>query len=82
MSNITEDGVLQVLNYPSFFKLSNQSLPTDKQGIIDKLSQEKFIIKNKSAKYDITNLGAILFANNLLDFPATKRKTIRVITYI
>ncbi|CAI8329776.1 MAG: Uncharacterised protein [Polaribacter sp. SA4-10] len=42
--------------------------------------QEKIIIKQNN-KYDITNLGAILFAKNLNAFDNLDRKAVRVIIY-
>ena len=39
------------------------------------------IIKRSINKYDITNLGAILFANNLDNFDKLSRKEVRIIFY-
>ena len=50
-------------------------------GILNYLQEEEFIKKNENGKWDITNLGAILFAKNLNDFKNIKRKSIRVIQY-
>jgi len=56
------------------------NLPDNKEGILTKLCDEKIIIKNHS-KYDISNLGAILFARNLTKFPLLRRKSVRIIIY-
>lgn len=78
--NVLSDDVIKLLDYPSFFELTNQDLPSNKSWILEKLEQENFIKKNIS-RYDITNLWAILFAKNLYDFENLKRKSIRVIIY-
>jgi predicted HTH transcriptional regulator len=78
--NISADKVLELLNYPSVFKLLKIPLPTDKSGILQKLSEEK-LIQRRLEKYHITNLGALLFAANLNNFEALKRKIPRVIIY-
>lgn len=39
------------------------------------------IVRNEAGNYNITNLGAILFARRLSDFPSLERKAIRVIKY-
>lgn len=39
------------------------------------------IIKSSAGGYDITNLGAILLAKDLSNFPNLKRKSVRVIIY-
>lgn len=58
----------------------NLNLPTNKSAILKKLSEEKLIVKKRD-KYNITNLGASLFANNLDEFPELTRKAVRVIIY-
>ena len=78
--NIPADEVLKLLSYPDYFKLINLNLPDNKEGILEKLLQDKFILKS-GTKYNITNLGAILFANHLEDFIHLQRKAPRVIIY-
>lgn len=60
--------------------LVKNPLPSNKNAILRKLEEEKLIFKRIN-KYHITNLGAILFANNLNDFDNLKRKAPRVIIY-
>jgi len=80
VSNIEADEVLKLIDYPSYFDLMNITLPDNRDLIFEKLQQEKLIIKKKQ-KFDITNLGAILFAKQLDDFESLSRKAIRVIIY-
>jgi predicted HTH transcriptional regulator len=77
---IDEDKIFELLDYSSYFDLMNIKLPDNRKGIIEKFIEEKFLKKNHS-KYDVTNLGAILFAKNLLKFPRLKRKAVRIIFY-
>ena len=77
---VSDEEVLQLLDYPIVFKLLNIPLPENRSGILDKLSEEYLIIKRPSC-YDITNLGAILFASKLDDFITLRRKSIRLIFY-
>ena len=79
-SGVSEEEVLQLIDYPIVFKLLNIPLPENRNGILDKLNEEHIIIKRPSC-YDITNLGAILFATKLDDFITLKRKSIRLIFY-
>ncbi|MGB0431880.1 MAG: ATP-binding protein [Bacteroidia bacterium] len=78
--NLSVDKVLELIDYPSVFKLLGQPLPTNKDGIIEKLKEEK-LIEKKLSKYHITNLGAILFAVDLGKFENLDRKRPRVIIY-
>jgi predicted HTH transcriptional regulator len=81
MKNADDDKVLKLLDYPAYFRLTNQNLPSNKQAILDKLEQEKLIPKPENHLYHITNLGAALFAVNLNEFDTLSRKAMRVIFY-
>lgn len=74
------DKVLSLIDYPAFFDLLNIPLPDNRAGIFAKLEEEQVVIP-KLNRYDITNLGAILFAKELNEFPGLKRKALRVIVY-
>jgi ATP-dependent DNA helicase RecG len=77
----TSDDVLSNIDYPAYFDLIRQPLPDNKEGILEKLASEKFIVKDIVSKWNITNMGAILFAKNLSYFDNIKRKAIRVTQY-
>lgn len=79
--NVSADEVLRLLDYPAYFDLTRQPLPDNKTGIIRKFISEKLITEKQGGKYDITNLGGILFAKNLNEFDRLGRKAIRVIIY-
>jgi ATP-dependent DNA helicase RecG len=78
--NLGEDEVLKIIDYPSYFELTQQGLPSNKEAIIEKLLQEK-IISDVGHDFSITNLGAILFAKNIDYFDSLSRKAVRVIIY-
>lgn len=81
-SFITEDVVLSLLDYPAFFKLTDQVLPDNKKGIIERLEADYLIAKDVGEHWNITNLGAILFANDLREFdPSLSRKAVRFVAY-
>lgn len=81
-SFITSDEVVKILDYPSYFKLTKQNLPANKDGILKILSGDSIIKKDVGGHWNITNLGAILFAENLENFDtALSRKGIRFVAY-
>ncbi len=81
LSGCTDGDVLKFLDYPSYFRFLNINLPENKSAILEKLISEIFVKKRSDGKYDIYNLGAILFANQLSDFKDLSRKALRVIFY-
>jgi predicted HTH transcriptional regulator len=76
-----EDDVLSKLDYPAYFELSSQPLPPDKAGILHRLEKERLIQRRHASRWDITGLGAILFARRLADLDTVARKAVRVVVY-
>lgn len=78
----TGDDVLALLDYSQYFRLTKQPLPDNRAGIFDKLVGDRLIVRDVGDRWNITNLGAILFANRLLDFEASlARKAVRFVAY-
>lgn len=80
LANVSRTEVLQLLDYPTYFSLTNQSLP-DNNGIIERFVDERIITRSTDGGFNITNFGAILFAKNLQDFDRLARKALRIIFY-
>lgn len=79
--NLTLTQILESLDYAKYFSLTKQELPTETVKFVEKMTQHNLVTKNFENSYDITNLGAILFAKDLKNFPTIKRKSVRVIIY-
>ncbi len=80
-SGVGSDEVLSLIDYPGYFELSEKNLPDGKAGVLECLKQEKIVVQKGDNKYDITSLGAILFAKDLSKFSSLKRKAVRVVIY-
>ena len=79
---LTGDEVLARLNYPVYFELMGQPLPDNRNGIFDRLVADRLVRKDVGGHWNITNLGAILFARRLGEFPpAIARKAVRLVAY-
>jgi ATP-dependent DNA helicase RecG len=79
--NVGPDEVLRLLDYPAYFDLLKFPLPEIRDGILAALRADEIIAPGRSGKWNITNLGAVLFAKKLSDFRSLKRKAVRVIQY-
>lgn len=77
----TADDVLRLLDYPAYFDLVERPLPSNLEGILAALADDRLICRSAAGGWDITNLGAILFAKRLDAFHALRRKSVRVIQY-
>jgi ATP-dependent DNA helicase RecG len=80
-SLVPGSDVLSLLDYPAYFDLTAQPLPEDRKGILGRLAAEGFLLARGGEFYDITNMGAILFAKDLQTFESLRRKAVRVILY-
>ncbi len=81
LERVDADELLSLLDYPSYFDLLDQPLPSDRAKILARLEEGRMIAPNQAGKWDITNLGAILFAKNLNSFKTLSRKAVRVVVY-
>ncbi len=79
--NLTVADVLNLLDYSKYFSLTKQEIPSETHQFVERMAQHGLVKKVFENSYDITNLGAILFAKNLNDFPTVKRKSVRVVLY-
>lgn len=80
-ADVDGPGVLTLLDFDRCFKLLQIPLPTDQHGILGKLADEALVLPKPGGRFDITNLGAILFATDLNKFERLGRKALRVIKY-
>ena len=76
-----DETVLQMLDYASYFNLLKKPIPDGRANILNELESSRLIVQHDIEGWNITNLGALLFARSLSDFPDLKRKAVRVIKY-
>ena len=79
---INADQVLRLLDYPKYFSLCDQPLPDGRASILERLEADHLIGKDVGGAWNITNLGAILFANDITAFDVSlARKAVRFVAY-
>lgn len=78
---LTPEEVLRLIDYPAYFDLIGMDLPSNRDQILARTQSENLISNTDSGKWRILNLGALLFAKSLADFPSLSRKALRVIHY-
>ena len=72
---------IRLLEFSTYFDIINIPHPADVEGVAHYMLEEGIIVKQDNGLYAITNLGAILFAKRLSDFPKISRKAVRVVRY-
>ena len=81
VERLAANDVLHLLDYPAYFDLLSTPVPDGHTAILHALKEDKLIQPCDAGGWNITNLGAMLFAKRLKDFSQVGRKAIRVIHY-
>lgn len=81
LEDLKDTDVLNLLDYPAYFDLLKLPLPENRHGILDAFQADGMITRSASGRWNVLNLGAILFAKHLPDVKRLRRKTVRVIVY-
>ena len=79
--NLTAGDVLQHLNYRKLFALLDKNVPSTSDTVLEKMKEHQFC-RFEAGKWHITNLGAILFADNINNFQGLYGKSVIVRKYI
>jgi len=79
--NLPADEVLGLLDHNAYFDLLGLPFPQRHDAVLSSLASDDMIAPTDSSSWNITNLGAILFARNLKDFQSLRRKSVRVVVY-
>lgn len=78
---VRDEDVVRLLDFSAYFDLLNRPLPDNRDLILKALSDDSLILPCEAGGWNITNLGAMLFAKRLDEFRALQRKAMRVIQY-
>lgn len=65
---LKKDDVLNILDYKALYRILDKNIPQSTDSVIERLADYN-LCKQIGDDWAITNLGAILFANKLQDFP-------------
>ncbi len=80
-TDLQKDEIFKLLDFTCYFDLQNIALPSNQEGMLHYVLEDEIVLKQDNGLYTITNLGAILFAKRIADFPTVARKAIRVVQY-
>lgn len=79
-ADLDAQAVVEVIDTQTFFELLKLPYPTERAGVIDRLTRER-LIDDVNGRFAIRRLGALLLAKRLDDFPDLARKAPRVVVY-
>jgi len=72
--------IFKLINYRKLFELLDKTVPKSSESILKSL-EEYNLCTHSNNQWNITNLGAILFANDIENFPGLKERSVIVRKY-
>ena len=75
------EDVLLRLNCSAYFDLLGEPAADGRDATLEALGRDRLIVPCDAGGFNITNLGAILLAKDLGNFPHLQRKALRIIEY-
>ena len=76
-----EDEMFRLLDFPQYFELLELRLPENRAGMLEAFERDRLIHRNVANRWDVTNLGLVLFGKNLDEVDSLRRKSVRIIQY-
>jgi predicted HTH transcriptional regulator len=73
--------VVALLDHISLFRRLGQPAPSSLEAVVERFADEDLLVPRAGGRYDIRNIGALLFARELSQFGRLARKAVRVVTY-
>ena len=81
VEDLTLTEAIRKLDYGVYFDLIDIPQPGTADAIAHYLLEEGILLRQDNGLFSITNMGAVLFAKKLSDFPKVSRKAVRVVQY-
>jgi len=78
---LSAEETISLLDIESYYRQLDIPYEKDEALVIDRLLEEKMIQQEIDGTYSIKNLGAILLAKKLSEFPSVARRSVRIIKY-
>lgn len=80
-SGVSEADLFTLLDFDKYFELSELTIPSNDNEKIRKFIQLNYIKDDFQNSFEVTNLGAILFAKDISSFTSLRFKPVRFIQY-
>ena len=80
-ANLSKEQVEERLDFDSMYEMRQKGTPVERNMLFDEAIACNMVTSNKDSTYNITNLGALLYAKKLTSFRSLSNKIVRIITY-
>ena len=80
-ADLLATDVPSLLHVDAYFDLLNLRHPSDIESAMTPLVEQELLRKQDNGRYTITNLGALLLAKKMSDFPGLRKRQLRVVRF-
>ncbi len=80
--SLSFEEVEELLDISSYFSLVRIQQPAQIESVLDALVRQELLIRQDDGLLSITNLGAILIAKRLSDFPSLRKRRLRFVRFL
>lgn len=80
-TNLELATALAMVDFGRYYDLLEKPQPSDFSGVAHDLLEEGILISQDNGLFSVSNLGAVLLAKRLSDFPGLVRKALRIVQY-
>lgn len=78
---MTTEDVFALLGPDPMSDLTGKPRPKYQDEVIRKIADRGFVLDNLEGRFDITNLGAIMVARDVMAFPSLAGKAVPIVKY-
>ena len=79
--DVRADEVGDLLNVGAYYDALGLRPPSDSDAVLGDLVSQDLLLAQDNARYSISNLGALLIAKRLTDFPGLRRRQLRIVQF-
>ena len=80
-ADLLATDVPSLLHVDAYFDLLDLRHPSDIESTLTPLVEQELLRKQDNGRYTITNLGALLLAKKMSDFPGLRKRQLRVVRF-
>lgn len=81
LTHQSASDVFHKLDASTFYTLADEAMPKNESEILRRMTSTGILSDNLEGGFDVTNLGAILLAKDINQFPSIATKSVRIIKY-
>lgn len=81
LEDLKGEDVSELIDIKHFFELMGSRMPSSLEASLPFIEEQDLVRRQDNGRYTLTNLGALLMARRMSDFPGLRKRALRVIRF-